>query len=48
MWANHDADTLWDKRNSDFYFPVWDGAVDRKIFDTIVDRTIKKYFCRKN
>ena len=48
MWANHDADTLWDKRNSDFYFPVWSGAADRNAFDTIVERTIEKYFSQPN
>ena len=44
MWANHTANTMWDKRNSDLKIPVWDGAVDRKTFDFIVDRTIEKYF----
>ena len=44
MWANHTADTMWDKRISDLRIPVWDGAVDRKTFDFIVDRTIEKYF----
>ena len=44
MWANHTANTMWDKRISDLRIPVWDGAVDRKTFDFIVDRTIEKYF----
>ena len=44
MWANHTATTMWDKRNSDLKIPIWDGAVDRKTFDFIVDRTIEKYF----
>lgn len=44
MWANHTANTMWDKRISDLRIPVWDGAVDRKNFDFIVDRTIEKYF----
>ena len=44
MWANHTANTMWDKRNSDLKIPVWDGAVDRRTFDFIVDRTIEKYF----
>jgi hypothetical protein len=35
---------MWDKRNSDLLIPVWDGAVNRKTFDFIVDRTIEKYF----
>ena len=44
MWANHTANTMWDKRISDARIPIWDGAVDRKTFDLIVDRTIEKYF----
>lgn len=44
MWANHTANTMWDKRISDLRIPIWDGAVDRKTFDFIVDRTIEKYF----
>ncbi len=44
MWANHTANTMWDKRNADLKIPVWDGAVDRKTFDFIVERTIEKYF----
>ena len=48
MWANHTATTMWDKRISDLRIPVWDGAVDRKIFDKIVARTIEKYFSRPN
>ena len=45
MWANHTADTLWDKRISNKnHTPIWDGAVDRKTFEHIVHRTIEKYF----
>jgi hypothetical protein len=44
MWANHTATTLWCKSIKDNNIPIWDGAVDRKTFDFIVDRTIEKYF----
>lgn len=44
MWANHTATSMWDKRISDMRAPVWDGAVDREVFDYVVDRTIEKYF----
>lgn len=44
MWANHTARSMWDKRNSDMNVPIWDGAVDRKTFDRIVERTINTYF----
>ena len=44
MWANHNANSMWDKRISDQRVPIWNGAVDRKTFDFIVDRTIENYF----
>lgn len=45
MWANHDANHLWDKRNSgDINEVIWKGAVTPDIFSKIVDRTIEKYF----
>ncbi len=44
MWANHTANTMWDKRISDLRIPVWDGAVDRDIFNKVVHMTIEKYF----
>ena len=44
MWANHTANTMWDKRISDLRIPVWNGAVDRNVFNFIVDRTVEKYF----
>ena len=36
MWANHTANTMWDKRISDLRIPVWNGAVDRKIFKKVM------------
>ena len=44
MWANHTANSQWDTRTSDMQVPIWDGAVDRKTFDLVVNRTIEKYF----
>lgn len=44
MWANHTAESLWDKRTSECKVPIWDGAVNRETFHTIVHRTIEKYF----
>lgn len=46
MWANHDANHLWDKRNSDkdLSTVIWSGVVTPKIFSEICDRTIEKYF----
>lgn len=49
MWANHNANHLWDKRNSDNINEViWQGTVTPEIFDNICDRTIEKYFSKEN
>ena len=50
MWANHDANHLWDKRNSDndLSTVIWSGVVTPQIFSEICDRTIKKYFKKEN
>ena len=45
MWANHDANTLWDKRLSDLPETViWRGAVDRAQFERVGQRLIERYF----
>ncbi|MBE6551663.1 MAG: hypothetical protein E7665_05945 [Ruminococcaceae bacterium] len=46
MWANHDANHLWNKELSDTCGDVviWKGAQDRKQFEIIVKRVIEKYF----
>ena len=45
MWANHDAVSLWDKRNSrDGSTVIWGGDVDRKEFERAMSRVIEKYF----
>jgi hypothetical protein len=49
MWANHDANYTWDKRNS--HSPdtvVWSGAVDRREFETIGHRITERYFAHPN
>lgn len=50
MWANHNANHLWDKRNSDrdLSTVIWNGVVTPEIFSNICDRTIEKYFSREN
>ena len=48
MWANHTADSMWDTRTSHYWDPIWDGAVNRQTFETIVQRTIEKYFSQPN
>ena len=45
MWANHTATTQWDRRNSDYNIPIWDGKVDFEQFKIIAKRWIEKYFC---
>ena len=47
MWANHDANQLWNKELADsdcMGEVVWKGAVDADTFDVICDRLIHKYF----
>ncbi len=51
MWANHDANGLWNKVISDTPAGsevIWKGAVDADTFDVICDRLISKYFCKPN
>ncbi len=49
MWANHNANYMWDKRlSSTVKCDVWLGSVDRVEFDRITDRIIEKYFSRPN
>ena len=50
MWANHDANHYWNIDLSDDYGStvIWDGAVARSGFETVVDRVIEKYFKQPN
>lgn len=49
MWANHNANCTWDKRNSDeFDTVIWNGAVDRKQFEIIGKRWLTQYFTKEN
>jgi hypothetical protein len=50
MWANHDVNLGWDKRNADDAFSekntarIWKGGVDRPEFEKIVRRIIERFF----
>ena len=44
MWANHNADYLWDKRNSHLDTLIWDGSVNQDEFEIIANRLIDRYF----
>lgn len=44
MWANHDANTLWDRRTSDMGTTIWEGKVTKEQFYFIGMRWIEKYF----
>lgn len=45
MWANHDANNLWDIRISDRLDSIiWNGTVDQQEFKQIANRIIEKYF----
>ena len=45
MWANHTADTTWDRRTAHEPVRLWDGQVDFQQFQVIGRRWIEKYFC---
>ncbi len=46
MWANHDANGLWDKRiaHSEGDTVIWKGAVSRSQFEEVAHRLIDQYF----
>jgi len=46
MWANHDVNMTWDKRNAGKPNDalIWKGSVDRGEFEVICHRVIEKYF----
>lgn len=44
MWANHDANTLWDRRISDQKTTIWQGKVTLEQFYEIGRRWIDQYF----
>ena len=50
MWANHDANQLWniDLSDDEGKTVIWRGAVGRGEFETVVNRVIEKYFSRPN
>lgn len=50
MWANHDANHYWNIDLSETYGDtvIWQGAVKRDGFETVVHRVIEKYFKEPN
>ena len=48
MWANHDANCVWDKRNAESETVIWGGNTDRTEFDRVCQRVIKQYFSLPN
>ncbi len=50
MWANHNANHLWDIRNSDDngYTVIWRADIDRKEFEIVCHRVIDQYFHQPN
>lgn len=58
MWANHNVDYTWDRRLSDQMSSelsgddteslIYTGGVDRKRFETVGERLIRKYFGHPN
>ena len=49
MWANHDVNLTWDKRNAGAVdATIWKGAVDFAEFKKIGKRWIENYFTKEN
>lgn len=48
MWANHTANSYWDRTEPDKSKVYWHGEVDRKIFDGFCDHLIQDYFKQPN
>ena len=50
MWANHDANNYWNIDLSDDFgnTVIWNGAVDRNRFETVVNRIVERYFSQSN
>ncbi len=46
MWANHNVNQTWDKRNAGLPNEtlIWKGGVDRDEFEIVCHRVIEKYF----
>ena len=50
MWANHDANNVWDISLSDDYGStvIWEGSQQRSEFEIIARRILERYFSRPN
>lgn len=48
MWANHTANSYWDRTNPDKSHVYWNGEVDRATFDVFTDHIIRDYFSKPN
>lgn len=44
MWANHDANTVWDRRNAHMQTNIWEGKVNFEQFQGIGRRWLTQYF----
>jgi len=48
MWANHTANSYWDRLEPDKTKVYWRGETSRESFDMFTDHLIDDYFCREN
>lgn len=48
MWANHTANSYWDRTEPDKSKVYWTGEVSRPVFDEIADHIVKDYFSCPN
>ena len=48
MWANHTANTYWDRTEPDKSKVYWNGETSRQSFDSFTDHIIQDYFKQPN
>ena len=48
MWANHTANSYWDRTATDKGHVYWKGEVDRETFENLTDHVIRDYFSQPN
>lgn len=48
MWANHTANSYWDRNEPDKSIEYWNGKVSGEVFDGFTDHLVNDYFKRPN
>ena len=48
MWANHTANSYWDRHEADKSKVYWNGETSRESFDSFTDHLVNDYFTKPN